>query len=81
MTFKKSPLSTLVVGLVFGFMIYLAIFSRMDNMANYPAFSSRSLMNHAANVNTAASDIVTNPAISNAIDQMITSVGKTHHHH
>lgn len=55
-------------------MIYLAIFSRMDNMANYPAFSSRSLMNHAANVNTAASDIVTNPAIINAIDQMITSV-------
>lgn len=72
MTLKKS---TLAVGLVFGFMVYLAINSHVDVTSNYPAFSSRSLMNHPVTANS-ASDIVSNPAVINAIDQMITSVGK-----
>jgi len=71
MTLKKS---TLAVGLVFGFMVYLAINSHVDVTSNYPAFSSRSLMNHPVTANS-ASDIVSNPAVINAIDQMITSVG------
>jgi len=76
MTLKQSPLSTLVVGLLLGLMVYLAIYTRIDGTSNYPAFSSRSLMNHGATANS-ASDIVSNPAVTNAIDQIITSVGLT----
>ena len=83
MSLRRSPISTLVVAVCVGFMVYVAMYSHLDGRTKEMrrAFSSRSLMNHAnanANAGNAAattSDIISNAGVISAIDQIITSVG------
>jgi len=85
MSLRRSPISTLVVAVCVGFMVYVAMYSHLDGRTKEMrrAFSSRSLMNHAnanANAGNAAattSDIISNAGVISAIDQIITSVGLT----